>query len=535
MRANSATPERRRIDITKAAYDDANLDVTFVAGTPVTFKITEKAVTITINGSSDSKVYNGSEQTSETTVTPSSEDSLFDASKFSYTGATTITKTNVGEYSEAIDITKAAYADDNLDVTFAAGTPVTFEITKAPLTITADSNSKVYDGDPLTDDGWKDTAPVGLKGTDAVESVTVTGTQTLVGSSDNVATAAVVKNGETDVTANYDITYVNGTLTVTDENVPDNKVVTKDDDEDNTKKYHVGETVEWTIWVKNIYDAEKSLTVTEVEGMTIVDEDSIPKTLTPGQEITITVQHVVTAADVVAGSIKNEVKVKLDDLEKTGDDTVETEPIAITITAASQTRQYNGTALTNNGYSITSGKLTEGDKIDSITVTGSQLDVGSSANVPSNAKIVNKDGEDVTKGYKITYANGTLTVTTVPYTINYVFTWPGGAAPAGAPTPPAAATVNRGANYTVSTATYADIPYGIAPNGNVITVLRFQGWDTTGTINNVRSNRTITGAWTIQMVWYTVTYTDGVPGEVVFPDQVTTTLSPAGLPRCLPP
>ena len=130
----------------------------------------------------------------------------------------------------------------------------------------------------------------------------------------------------------------------------------------------------------------------------------------------------------------------------------------------------------------------------------------------------------MTKGYKVTVVNGTLTVTTVPYTINYVFDWPGGGAPAGAPNPPAAATVNRGANYTVSTATYADIPFGIAPNGNVITVLRFQGWDPSGTISNVRSNRTITGTWTIQMVWYTVTYTDGVPGQVIFPDQVTTTL-----------
>ena len=69
------------------------------AGTPVTFEITPKTLTITINGSSDSKVYNGSEQTSETEVTPSCSDSLFDASKFSYTGATTITETAVGTYT----------------------------------------------------------------------------------------------------------------------------------------------------------------------------------------------------------------------------------------------------------------------------------------------------------------------------------------------------------------------------------------------------------------------------------------------------
>ena len=68
---------------------------------------------------------------------------------------------------------------------------------------------------PLTDDGWQDTPPSGLKGTDTVESVTVTGSRTEVGSSANTASGAVVKNGGTDVTANYNITYVPGTLVVT--------------------------------------------------------------------------------------------------------------------------------------------------------------------------------------------------------------------------------------------------------------------------------------------------------------------------------
>ena len=83
------------------------------------------------------------------------------------------------------------------------------------MTITADSASKEYDGTALTDDGWQDTAPVGLKGTDAVDSVTVTGSQTEVGTSSNTASEAVVKNGDTDVTANYEIEYKAGTLEVT--------------------------------------------------------------------------------------------------------------------------------------------------------------------------------------------------------------------------------------------------------------------------------------------------------------------------------
>ena len=88
-----------------------------------------------------------------------------------------------------------------------------FSVSRAPLTITADSDTKVYDGKPLT----KDTAtPEGLAQGDKVEKVTVTGTQTDFGKSDNIPTEAVIKNAkDADVTDCYAITYVNGTLEVT--------------------------------------------------------------------------------------------------------------------------------------------------------------------------------------------------------------------------------------------------------------------------------------------------------------------------------
>lgn len=281
------------------------------------------------------------------------------------------------------------------------------------ITITAASASKVYDGDALTNDDYELTSGE-LNTGDKIDSVTVTGSQTLVGSSANVASAAKIVDAKgADVTAGYKVTYADGTLTVTDgtnpgeTEVPDDKVVTKTDNSDKT--YKLGETIEWTVKVKNIYDAEKSLTVTEAEGMTIVD--TVPATLKAGEEIAIRVRHVVTAADVAAGNIRNEVAVKIGDLEKKGDDTVETEPIQITITAASASKVYDGTVLTNNGYEVTSGALNTGDKFDSVTVTGTQTLVGSSANVASAAKITDAAGNDVTAGYKVTYAEGLLTVT----------------------------------------------------------------------------------------------------------------------------
>ncbi|MBQ9158277.1 MAG: hypothetical protein IJ136_02960, partial [Erysipelotrichaceae bacterium] len=64
-----------------------------------------------------------------------------------YTGATTITKTDVGTYTEEIDITKAAYSDTNLNVTFVAGDPVSFEITPAEFTVTPVDYTGTYDGE----------------------------------------------------------------------------------------------------------------------------------------------------------------------------------------------------------------------------------------------------------------------------------------------------------------------------------------------------------------------------------------------------
>jgi hypothetical protein len=89
--------------------------------------------------------------------------------------------------------------------------------------------------------------------------------------------------------------------------------------------------------------------------------------------------------------------------------TLEVTKKAVTITADSDTKVYDGAALTKNSY--TSTELAEGDKIDSVTITGTQTAVGSADNVPSEAKIVDATGEDVTENYEITYANGTLEVT----------------------------------------------------------------------------------------------------------------------------
>ena len=81
----------------------------------------------------------------------------------------------------------------------------------------------------------------------------------------------------------------------------------------------------------------------------------------------------------------------------------------ITIQAASDTRQYNGSALTCNEYEITSGSLANGDT-ETVVIVGSVTNPGKSSNVISSVTI-KRNGKDVTKNYNITTIEGLLVVT----------------------------------------------------------------------------------------------------------------------------
>jgi hypothetical protein len=85
---------------------------------------------------------------------------------------------------------------------------------------------------------------------------------------------------------------------------------------------------------------------------------------------------------------------------------------ALTVTAKSSTKAYDGTPLTVDDAEC--DNLASGDYLAEITVTGSQTDAGSTESIPGEAVIKNAAGEDVTNCYEITYANGTLTVEKAP-------------------------------------------------------------------------------------------------------------------------
>ena len=170
-----------------------------------TFTINPAGVTLTAN--SGTEAYDGTEKTL-TGFTCSVDNLTFEGVSASGSG------TNMGEYPVTFaGVTIGTTKDTSGNYVVTSTVNGTLTITRKQLTITADSETKVYDGTPLTKNSYINTEL--LEG-DRIESVTLTGSQTNVGTSDNVPSAAVIKNSaNANVTANYDIIYTNGTLEVT--------------------------------------------------------------------------------------------------------------------------------------------------------------------------------------------------------------------------------------------------------------------------------------------------------------------------------
>ena len=345
----------------------------------------------------------------------------------------------------------------------------TLTITAKPLTITADSAEKVYDGQPLTKNSFTNTE---LAEGDKL-TATVTGSQTNVGSSDNVASAAVIMAGEENVTANYTITYEKGSLTVTpvtDEVIVTvterggdylydggEKVVTGYDAVSSNPLYTANDysfSGDATVKSTNAgsYDMElapedfkntsanfTNVTFIIVDGklniaqrkvlMTSADDEKVYDG-TPLTNSTVTVTgdgfaegegaaYTVTGSQLDEGSSNNSFTYELNEgtlaanyiIEtKEGELTVKPILTEITITANSGEKMYDGSALINGGYTFTSGILVDGDVLTAV-VEGSQLNAGSSANVVKSYRVMRGE-TDVTANYRFAESvDGKLTVT----------------------------------------------------------------------------------------------------------------------------
>ena len=148
------------------------------------------------------------------------------------------------------------------------------------ITITAGSASYKYTGEEYKASEMEKPAVI-TEGT-LVEGqnygVEVSGSQTLVGESKSiVGDAKIYDKDRVDVTGNYKITYKPGVIKVTDggngDDVDDELVVTKNADKETG--YNVGEVVEFTISVTNIFDRDMTVTLDELLAGATFDEKDL--------------------------------------------------------------------------------------------------------------------------------------------------------------------------------------------------------------------------------------------------------------------
>ncbi len=112
------------------------------------FEVTPKKLSVTAFSMESNYAYNGREQT-HTGVVQCTDTEGFDASKFSYTGNTTIKATNAGTHTLELSKENCVYNDSNYDVEFSIGSPIEMDIAPSVINITAE-NKETNHGSDLT-------------------------------------------------------------------------------------------------------------------------------------------------------------------------------------------------------------------------------------------------------------------------------------------------------------------------------------------------------------------------------------------------
>lgn len=283
-----------------------------------------------------------------------------------------------------------------------------------PITITADDQSKAY-GTTFTfiHNGSQVTLTSGTL--DAGDVITVdnaasngSGVGAAAGTYTIFLNSVTIMDGATNVTGNYAITYVTGTLTV----APPIPITIRADDQGKAFGAtfvftHNGTQVDLTAGTLNSGDAITIDNAASAGSGSGAAAGTYPITLS-----SVTIMNGAT-------NVTNRYNITY----QTGTLTVAGAPLIITVQARNQTKVYgNIFAFLNNGsqIQITSGGLQSGDVItvDNAASTGS----GASANVGSytitlSAITIMRGATNVTGSYTITYQTGTMTVTARPITV----------------------------------------------------------------------------------------------------------------------
>ena len=299
-------------------FNADNYDIQKTEGKLWITAVTAK-VTVTVKEKSGTATYDGMNHTVTGYESMTADNPLYDVEDSvdeTPTANWAANGTDAGEYPVGIEAGDFENTNKNFsNVTFVVEDG-SLTITPAPITLQASSRIKTYDGTPLKADGYG-FSEGNLDLAKDIASVILTGSQTLVGSSESQITEVVLEKEKNP--DNYKFTFLPGTLTVTDGTGEDEKpvdpakVITKTHTPKDTG-YNVGETVTFTVSVTNIYNEQKEVTLEEQPGVTFVDPQGAAigtkatKTLEPGEKWTIQATYTITLDDILADGFTNKVK-----------------------------------------------------------------------------------------------------------------------------------------------------------------------------------------------------------------------------------
>ena len=191
----------------KTGYKAENYDIKYEPGTLRITPIVDE-VTITITGHNDSFKYDGTEKTVEG-YDVSIDNALYTEDDYNFSGSAAAVGTDADKYMMGLTAEKFKNISENFASVKFVITDGYLDITKRILTLTSATDSKVYDGTPLTNNIIVVSGDNFAEGEGAVYDVT--GTQTDKGSSDNTFTYKLNENTKA---SNYNIEIEVGKLTV---------------------------------------------------------------------------------------------------------------------------------------------------------------------------------------------------------------------------------------------------------------------------------------------------------------------------------
>ena len=360
-------------------------------------------VTVTIKENSATYTYDGTEKTVTGYTVTSISNPLYTVNDFAFSGTASASGTNEGFYPMQLTVNDFRNTNGNFtNVAFVivdGGLTINPVSDKVTVTIKENSATHTYDGTEKTVTGYTTSISNPLY---TVDDFAFNGTASVSGMNEGfypmTLAASDFRNTNTNF-ANVEFVIVDGGLTINP--ITDEVTVTITENSathtyDGTEKTVTGYTV--TSISNGLYTAS-DFTFSGTASASGTEADFYPMQV---------------KADDFTNKNTNFSNVKFVIVD--GGLTIEPIETPIVITADSNEKEYDGTALTDSGYTYTEGVLVSGDVLTAV-VAGSQTDAGSSANKVTSYKVMRGE-EEVTANYTFgDSVDGTLKVTPRAITI----------------------------------------------------------------------------------------------------------------------